>query len=284
MIDLHIHTTASDGVFDASTILDMAEEIGIEVISFTDHDSVGAYDNKEIFMNRKCKVISGVELTVVHNGNLIEILGYGMDIDKIRESKWLNKQVKVQFQEEQIEHLKTVCDRLGIIHTDGLVLNHEGFANNTIFFDIIKYSENNEILEKMGILTPKKMFREHCCNKKSPFYIDDTKYRPDIKEGSELIRNAGGKVFYAHPFGVYSFDNPEEVVDEIVNLKLVDGIECMHIRINEKQSDYSINLCNEKGLYKSGGSDFHRPTRRLGDVCMGTMQIPNELIEEWYEI
>ena len=86
MIDLHIHTTSSDGSDEPKDILIKAQQSGLKYISITDHDSIGAYKKlRELKVNRyfEGNIIPGCEFSVVHNGKPIEVLGYGIDLDVI---------------------------------------------------------------------------------------------------------------------------------------------------------------------------------------------------------
>ena len=86
MIDLHIHTTFSDGSDEPEVILRKAEQLGLRYISITDHDSLGAYENlndNSISRYFSGNIIPGCEFSVVHNKMPIEVLGYGIDFDVI---------------------------------------------------------------------------------------------------------------------------------------------------------------------------------------------------------
>ena len=86
MVDLHIHTTCSDGTDEPVEILKKAEALGLTHISITDHCVVDAYfkieDAKKYYSG---KIIKGTELECVWRGRLVELLGYGIDIVKMKE-------------------------------------------------------------------------------------------------------------------------------------------------------------------------------------------------------
>ena len=89
MIDLHTHTTYSDGTWDVKTLLKKAKENGVELLAITDHDTVKAYlelkeNNYSSYFNGK--IISGAEFNCVFNNAKIELLGYNFDIEKIKEA------------------------------------------------------------------------------------------------------------------------------------------------------------------------------------------------------
>ncbi len=89
MIDLHIHTTSSDGSDEPKDILLKAAQLGLTYLSITDHDSLGAYQkirNMKVSDYFEGTIIPGCEFSVVHNKMPIEVLGYDIDLDIISES------------------------------------------------------------------------------------------------------------------------------------------------------------------------------------------------------
>ena len=84
-IDLHTHTNYSDGTATVEETLTLAEGLGLSVLSVTDHNTVNAYD--ELFRKRHLfsgKLLPGVELSTTFRNELIEILGYGIDVERIK--------------------------------------------------------------------------------------------------------------------------------------------------------------------------------------------------------
>ena len=92
MIDLHIHTTNSDGSYKPEEILEKCEELGLEYISITDHDTCRSYnDLKKLDISKiySGKIITGCEITTTYKGRTIEILGYEIDTNIINE--WMKR-------------------------------------------------------------------------------------------------------------------------------------------------------------------------------------------------
>ena len=87
MIDLHLHTNYSDGTDSVEELLENAERQQLELISITEHETVAAYvelQNSEIREKFKGEIITGVELKAIYNNHNIEVLGYGVDIIKLK--------------------------------------------------------------------------------------------------------------------------------------------------------------------------------------------------------
>ena len=290
MIDLHIHTTNSDGEFCVTDILEKAESKGLNIISITDHNNINAYDEINDISVRKLysgKIVIGVELEFVYKGRLFDMLGYGIDLEVMKKSEIIKEgyvHSTVEGQSEILDKLKHVCDELGIKYSLDLKTskpNH--MANDVLVDDILKYSDNKDILDSMNIVDRSSFYRKHFCEVSSPFYIDQTACKKDIFYVTSLIHDAGGLCFLAHPF-VYNLPNIKETLDEIVSLDIIDGIECAHRKHTEEQIDFLIDYCNKHNLKKSGGSDFHIDSHYLGYANKGNYAIDGDLVKDWVKV
>ena len=138
----------------------------------------------------------------------------------------------------------------------------------------MEFEENSQILDEMLGKDRKKSFaRGFVYNRNTPFFIDTVAGLPTAKEVADLIHEAGGKVFLAHPFD-YKDLNHKKYIQEIYDLGILDGIECIHRRHTLEQIEYIKQFCKERNLYISGGSDFHREgAQKLGYGVEGTVKI-----------
>ena len=287
MIDLHIHTTNSDGEFGVVEILEKANLGRLDVISITDYNNINAYDelnNMDIKRLYSGKVISGVELEFVYNGRLFDMLGYGIDLEVMKKSEIIKEgyvHSTIEGQSEILDNLKHVCDELGIKYSLDLKISKSNhMANDVLVDDILKYSDNKDILDSMNIVDRSSFYRKHFCEVSSPFYIDQTACKKDIFYVTSLIHDAGGLCFLAHPF-VYNLPNIKETLDEIVSLDIIDGIECAHRKHTEEQINFLIDYYKEHNLKKSGGSDFHIGNHFLGYANKGNYAIDGDLVSDW---
>ena len=111
MIDLHLHTNHSDGTDTVTELLEKAEQLKLEIISITDHDTVEAYkelENSEIRNKFSGEILPGVEIKAIYDNHNIEVLGYGINPNNIKIYKCDNLQEKI------LEHFKQVADRYEI--------------------------------------------------------------------------------------------------------------------------------------------------------------------------
>lgn len=291
MIDLHTHTINSDGDFTTEEVLIEAGKKGIDILSITDHNNIKAYDDMKTIPIEKYyngKIIVGSELEFVKDGRLFDMLGYGMDLDKLRNTEIIKNGMvhsTIEGETKILNQLKSICDKLGIIYSKDLhIESANNMANDVLLDDIITYKENKDILDELGIYDRSTFYRQHFCEPKSPFYIDQTKGKYDVFYVSKVIRESGGKTFLAHPF-VYKLPNLKEFLDELVSNNLIDGIECEHRKHTEEQIEWIKNYCDEHGLLKSGGSDRHTINHLIGHSNNNKKEIEEELVKDWiYDI
>lgn len=284
MVDLHIHTNHSDGKYSVKEMLCMAQQKNLKAISFCDHDVLGVYDElktidvKEFFSG---KIIPGIEFNVAYKGNLFHLLGYNFDVEKLNKSKYIDRRNDEQLmaiEKEFLEKLKKVCKKLGIKLSNNIeIKTPNDSANDLIKEDMMKYEENNEILDELlGKDRKISFWRGHITNPQSPFFIDFAKGMPTPEEIAKEIHDAGGVVVLPHVFE-YKTCNNKEFLNEMYNLGIIDGVECIHSKHSLEQINYLKQYCTEKNLIMTGGSDFHSEKKQiLGYGCFGKMEISDE--------
>ena len=286
MIDLHIHTTSSDGSDEPKDILIKAQQAGLEYISITDHDSIGAYKKlRDVNVHNyfEGKIIPGCEFSVVHNGKPIEVLGYGIDLEAIDSTGIVSDEKFLERENTYLKKLMEVCKNLNIKYSDNLSINTgKYFANQIMHADLRKYPENEKHFTKDVWESLNAFYRTCANNEDSPFFLDQTKNYPTIPEAATLIKKAGGKAFLAHLYGYFA-DDHEEFLNSIVSLNALDGIECYHSLHTIDKTKYLLNYCNEHNLYASGGSDYHgklKPNVKMGESIIDT-KIPFDILKPW---
>ena len=280
MVDLHMHTNYSDGEFSPFDVLKKCEEIGLDVISITDHDICKAYYDfdkvniKDYFSGR---IVKGVELTTLFEGRVIEILGYDIDVDIMQE--WLGTAYTPEKKQERIEFCRnTTVDNLEKM---GIKIDRDKL-DTSIAFDAAIYKEvmnedNREILGDDILMSIKNFYRLGITNPSSPLFIDMSRFRPDPKFITDLVHKAGGKAFLAHPCQ-YAFDDKLKMIDDIRNICDLDGIECYHSTFSKDEMDMLVKYANDNNLLISGGSDFHGKVKP--DIYLGTGTDNNLCLEK----
>ena len=108
MIDIHTHTTYSDGTSTPKELLEKAQQKKLTIISITDHNTVGAYEelkNPNIRGKFEGMIIPGIEITTTYHGETIEVLGYNFNLDMMKE---LLKESVLTFEEKQIQEYNLI--------------------------------------------------------------------------------------------------------------------------------------------------------------------------------
>lgn len=261
-IDLHIHTTMSDGSFTPKQVIDEAVKNGVSTISIADHDTVEAY-TEELFIyaaSKNINIIRGVEISTKNSKVGIHVLGYNYDLEN----------------EEFKESLKRIRNaRHDYLHNVSKKLNELGYALNVeeldkidsvtkahIALDVISNEENEGILIKeFGHIPNKGEFIETIMNENCPAYVRKESVTP--KQAADLIRKAGGKVVLAHPVAYVHEDalTDEDILD-IVNDMKPDGLEANYLYADKYNNKFDETkkwneFAKEHNLFVTAGSDFH---------------------------
>jgi len=285
MIDLHIHTTSSDGSDEPKDILIKAQQVGLKYISITDHDSISAYKwlrDNNVNNYFQGNIIPGCEFSAVHNGKPIEVLGYGIDLEVISSTGIVSDEKFLERESTYLKKLMDVCKDLNVRYSDNLSINGKYFATQIIHADLKKYPENEKHFTKEIWESLNAFYRTCVNNEDSPFFLDQTKNYPTIPEVASIIKEAGGKAFLAHLYGYFA-DDHEEFLNSIVSLNALDGLECYHSLHTIDKTKHLLDYCNKHNLYASGGSDYHgklKPKVNLGESIPG-QKIPYEILEPW---
>lgn len=287
MIDIHSHTTYSDGSTSVEELLNEADKLNLSLLSITDHNTIQAYfelQNSNIRDKFKGEIISGIEITTTYKGETIEILGYGFNLETMQQ--FLNDNV-LTFEEKQLKEYELIKNRykdIGVIFDENNIQFNPKIESCRPAFaiEIKKYPENYKFfLNKESIDTASGFTRNEVYNPKSPLYVDESSLFPSLETTIEMIHNSGGLAFLAHTFA-YSPNIANELFNIIENYKL-DGLECFYTTFTREQSDYLVNVCKGRGMYMSGGSDFHG-TRKINHnlgTGQGNLHIDESVVDNW---
>ncbi len=273
MIDLHMHSTYSDGSLTPAELLQMAENAGLELISITDHNRIGAYEDlKDPGIRSKFsgKIITGCEFSISVRGQLAEILGFGFDPCLMEPfiRQHYNKDIH-----DELHLIYSVYKERGVrLDLPESAFSREKYisAKRFVLAQLRSHPENHKFfMDPSNQKVTLRYYRQELYNPKSPLYVDYSVLHPSPKAVVDQIHEAGGKAFLAH-----CFEYTSEITDcllEIVAETGLDGLECYYSKFTPSQTEYLVNFCKENHLLISGGSDFHgalRPEVSLGSVAV----------------
>lgn len=289
MIDLHTHTLHSDGADDVLTLLKLAQQKGIEYLSITDHNSVAAYRTPEMKAYQKYflgKLIFGVEITCMFCGEVVEVLGYGFNLDAMERQL---KHHTLAFEEKQNREFELLCkafSKAGAFFDRSKILfdPKKESCRKAFMKDLASHAENDGLFSLLPSRESSKSFtRNEIYNPDSKLYVDESSLYPDVGTAVKMIHESGGKALLAH---LYEYSHAEEfraTLDDIVNGFALDGIECAHSSFSAEQITDLEMFCDKRKLLKSGGSDYHgarKPGCEIG-IGRGTLCIPAHYLENW---
>ncbi len=258
--DLHCHTPASDGSRELIDLLIDAEKAKLDVISFTDHDTLDIYEYLKDIDYKKWysgKIIYGVEITVDVDGERLEVLAYNFDYKKLRKYKYFKRAYDQKIVNKQIDKLAEKARKLGFV----LDVNKENECRRPSIWRPVydgimaNKKENAKLIKKYGIKDSKHFCRVLFSQKGQPFYLPAS-YAPTIEKISKLIHKCGGICIFAHPYN-YGLKDVESFLDKFREERVIDGIECAHSSHTKEQINYLVDYCEKYNLLKTAGSDFH---------------------------
>ncbi len=271
-VDLHLHTTASDGVKSPSEIVRYAKAKGLQAIAITDHDTIegleeGLSEGKRIGI----EVIPGIEISAAHSPGSMHLLGFFLDIYH----PVLNERLGY-LQKARAERNPKIAEKLNQL---GIDLTYE---------EVLKVSGGGQVgrphfaqvlLDKGYVKSFQEAF-ERFLKKGAPGYVD--KLRFTAKEALHFINEAQGVAVLAHPntLGMNRYSEFENLLLQLVD----EGLRGLEVYYPEHSAlevaQYKI-LAERYGLLVTGGTDYHGIEKNGLDIGVGrgTMKLPYSIVE-----
>lgn len=260
IIDLHAHSTASDGTYSPAEVAELAKKLGLSAIALTDHDTIDGLDEFQKTGNALgIETIPGIEFAALwekHHRPEIHLVGLGFDpahpvllsrMQEIRQSRDLRN--------------SKMCEKLSSI---GLHITIEEVAANAGGEIITRAHFANVLLQK-GYIKKKEDAFSRYISPGLPGYVEREFLTPALC--IQTIKEAGGAAVLAHPtlYGL-GMEQLEELCEELIPYGL-DGIECQYSTYSPAETKAITALAEKMDLLPSGGSDFHgknKPNIHLG--------------------
>lgn len=269
LVDLHLHTTCSDGIYSPSEVVEQALAAGLKAIAVTDHDNLDGYLQTARYLeekNYRVRFLPGVEMNTDYQGNTVHVLGYYINADcdeLLSKLAWMRST-----RERRIERMTARINELGYAITLAEIQKEADKATS-----IGRPHVARAMVKKGFFPTQEDVFRTLIAKGK-PAYVAQEKITP--MEAAALIKRAGGIAFLAHPSEVGN----HEVVQYCLEAGKFPGIEVWHpSALAEKETEFWKNLAKEKHLLVSGGSDFHGNADRW-PVKLGDFRVKYDDVSE----
>lgn len=270
-IDLHVHSSCSDGTYTPTQLVDYAIKKGLRAIALTDHDTTdGISEAIDAAHHTSLTIIPGIELSAAYQGKDIHILGFNIDPDNLHFQERLKT-----FQKARDQRNRTVIQRM---QEHGLRITWEDMIKN--FPDSVwTRAHFARFLTETGQVHTLAEAFNRFLGDHAPCFVPRKMISPF--EAIQLIHEGGGKAVLAHPLLYHlSKDQLEELTTLLTNAGL-DGIEAIY-STNRGMDETNLRLLAKKhGLFITGGSDFHgsnKPSIDLG-CGKGNLKIPASLLE-----
>ncbi len=276
MIDLHTHSTASDGKLTPAELMRHARSVGIEVIALTDHDTLsGLEEAAEEAARVDIDFIPGIEISAENDPGTLHMLGYFVDPS---DSELIETLMWLRGGRDDRNHI--ILAKLAEL---GCPLDWEEVAALAGGESMGRPHIATAMVNRGYVSSFNDAF-ERYLGKGAAAYTDRLKMTPEI--AIERIRSAGGLPVLAHPQTLSLNDNDlSDLLDRLASLGLA-GIEVYYYSHSEEETDLYLTLASRYGLAVTGGSDFHGPgmiETKLG-VGRGNMNIPRSVADDLREL
>ncbi len=272
LIDLHTHSTASDGSFAPREVVRLARDGGLAALALTDHDTIdGLAEAIAAGGEYGVEVISGVEVSAYFPGGTMHILGLFIDYT----DGLLDKRLAVLKQARADRNPQIVAKLNGL----GIPITMEQVKRLSGGGQVGRPHIARALLEGGYIRSFPEAFDKFLGNR-GPAYVEKFRFPP--KEAIAMIREAGGIPALSHPFtldlgSAYALKN---LLIELKDLGLA-GIEVFYSDHTPEQMALYLKLARELGLLITGGSDFHGLNKP--EVILGSMPCQSKLTYDLVE-
>jgi predicted metal-dependent phosphoesterase TrpH len=279
-IDLHLHTTASDGSLTPTELVQKAHETGLAAIAVTDHDTIdGLAEAEKAALERGIGFVSGVELSVEDTGGRFHLLGYGFDPsfaefqEKLVALRWSRAARNTQMAE------KMAALGLPVTMDDVRAAAHKHSEHGEESEVIARPHFAQALINKGVVASVQEAFDKYLASGK-PLYQPKEVLTP--QDAIALLHRAGGVAVMAHPGLVLLSETA--LADRIATLHNdagLDGIEAYYSQHSPADTERFLMLARQNSLVVTGGSDFHgtpKPHVPLGIVFEG-LPAPISLLE-----
>ena len=269
IVDLHLHTTVSDGRLTPTELIKLVAGKGLKVVSVSDHDITDglaeAYQAAEEFPD--LRIIPGIELSTDIPGDEIHMLGYfiGYEDEAFQT-------ILVRFREGRLERGRAMVEKLA---EHGLQIEWERVKEIAGEGSVGRPHIALALVEKGYFKEPKDAFAEYL-GRNGLAYAEREKMTPE--EGVEMLGKIGGVAVLAHPAQLADLD------EKAAHLKAAGlvGMEVYYAQYSPETIDRLARVAENHGLIPCGGSDYHG-LGNTGELLPGTMGPPMETVERLEE-
>ena len=245
LVELHCHSTHSDGSLRPADVTTRARERGVAVFSLTDHDTATGWDElAETWRGGPC--VRGLELSCRHHGQTVHLLLY----DRARDpDRWATMDERLlAIAQARRQRAVSICALLG---ERGLAIDAEHMLANTGSSTVGRPHVARALVAAGHVRSIQQAFTRYLYDG-SPFDVPLERFT--VQDGLDLAEQAGAVVSLAHP---HSLGNGAAVLIEEFAPKGLSGLEVFYQAYSRGQRRHFAELARSHGLVATGGTDYH---------------------------
>jgi predicted metal-dependent phosphoesterase TrpH len=259
VIDLHLHTTASDGKLRPSALVALAARANLRIISVTDHDTVaGLAEARAAAVGHGLRLVNGIEVTAVEQGRDVHVLGYFIDPDNEELARFLEAQ-----RADRVERTREIGARLnGLgyeIDVEAIIATSAELAGRSVGRPLIA-----DALVAKGLALDRRDAFDRLLGNDGPAFVP--RCGSPVGRVAAIIAAAGGIASLAHPILLRD--------DAVIPAYAASGLSALEVRHREQDEAAEARyreLARSLNLAVSGGSDFHgEPLTDLGTFTLAS--------------
>jgi len=247
MVDLHCHSTTSDGALSPTKLVREAKKCGLKYLALTDHDTIDGF--KEAYEEGKkigVEVIPSIEISASYKDRDIHVLGYFLDIN---DDIFLNK-----IREITEERINRTHRSVKLLNENRIDITYEDVANESDTNFVGRLHIAKALIKRGTVFTIKEAFEKYLGDGKLAYI---PKSNISASEAIKLISNNGGVPVIAHPHLISLPEKEKEILIENFINEGLKGIECYYPKMKKEDKTKWVNFCKKHNLITTGGSDFH---------------------------
>ncbi len=277
-IDLHIHSTASDGTLSPAEIFKLAQKLELRAIAITDHDTIdGSKEAIQAGIPPSVEFLTGVEISAsappsISYAGSFHILGYSINLNDPQ----LNKTLAVLQQARKNRNPQIVKQ----LNNMGFEFSLEDVASEIGNGQLGRPHIARYMLKRGFVNSIDEAFKKYIAQGR-PAYVD--KYRVDCKRAIEIILDAGGIPVLAHPILLDLNKNETIKLFSVLKGMGLKGIEVYYPETPSDKTAFYLELSKRYDLLITGGTDFHgslKPDIQMGSA-RGDFFVPYEIYEKF---
>jgi hypothetical protein len=242
MLDLHSHTTYSDGTLSPHDLVKAAIEAGVKALGITDHDTLAGWEEAIAAAGTDLEIVPGVELSTTENGRSLHILGFYPNQAAL-EPRLMER---IEGRRRRAQAMAQRLAELGVpIELPTLKGNMAPGRPHLA-----------AALVKAGHAASSREAFDRWLGDNGPAYVQYDKFT--AAEGIRLLRDCGAVPIWAHPY-LFRGGTVETLLPQLVNAGLM-GVEVYHPNHSPSEIRWLEDYCRQQGLVMTGGSDYHGPS------------------------